>query len=63
MQREWDSDRIVLSESYTPYLELEQKDSLEHVNRIIDQLPGLQGPPALLGFFANRLSQAQGRGR
>ena len=42
MQREWDGDRIFQSETYTPYVELEQKDSLEHVNRIIDQLPGLQ---------------------
>jgi len=42
MQREWDRDRIAVSDTYTPYLELEQKDSLEHVIRIIDQLPGLQ---------------------
>lgn len=40
--REWDTDRIDTHENRNPYLQLEQKDSLEHVIRIIDQLPGLQ---------------------
>lgn len=42
MQREWDSDRIVQVNAYTPHMELEQKDNLDHVIRIIDTLPGLQ---------------------
>ena len=42
MQREWDRDRIVVSDTSTPGIELEQKDDLEHVIRIMDTLPGLQ---------------------
>lgn len=36
------SERLFVSDATTPYSQLEQKDSLEHVMRIIDKLPGLQ---------------------
>jgi len=42
IQREWDNSRIVNTESNSPYIELEQKDTLKHVIRIIERLPGLQ---------------------
>lgn len=33
---------LFISDASTPYTQLEQKDSLEHVMRLIDRLPGLQ---------------------
>lgn len=36
------SDTFFVSDLPTPYMQLEQKDSVEQVMRIIDRLPGLQ---------------------
>lgn len=36
------SDTFFVSDSPTPYMQLEQKDSVEKVMRIMDKLPGLQ---------------------
>ena len=33
---------IIIVQLATPYTQLEQKDSLEHVMRLINKLPGLQ---------------------
>ena len=36
------SEEVIVCEHATPYTELEQKDSIDQVMRIIDRLPGLQ---------------------
>lgn len=36
------SEQVVVCEQTTPYMQLEQKDNVNQVMRIIDQLPGLQ---------------------
>jgi RNA polymerase sigma-70 factor (ECF subfamily) len=41
-QQEELNEFTLISDAETPYILLEQKDSVEHVMRIIDQLPALQ---------------------
>lgn len=41
-QKEGLNESALLSNGITPYTELEQKDNVNQVMRIIDQLPGLQ---------------------
>lgn len=64
MQREWDSNRISPGNTDTPYIRLEQKDSLTQVMRIIDKLPGLQQSILKMkhmdGFEVEQIAQLTG---